>query len=115
MDSKDYFAVNRDNWNDRTKLHIHSEFYDLDSFKLGKESLKSIELNELGNLTGKEMLHLQCHFGLDTLSWARRGVNVTGVDFSNEAISFARKLNDELNLNAKFVCANVYDVPDMEF
>lgn len=111
MDNKDFFRVNQDNWNDRTKLHIDSEFYDLDSFKLGKESLKTIELNELGDLTGKEMLHLQCHFGLDTLSWARRGVNVTGVDFSNEAICFARKLNDELNLNAKFVCANVYDVP----
>ena len=59
----------------------------MDRFKAGKTSLKNIELTELGNVQGKSLLHLQCHFGLDTLSWAREGAKVTGVDFSEEAIN----------------------------
>ncbi|MBP1990996.1 class I SAM-dependent methyltransferase [Paenibacillus eucommiae] len=109
MDS--YRKENQKNWNDRTKLHEKSSFYDLDTFISGRSSLLSVELNELGDLSGKSMLHLQCHFGQDTLSWARRGVKVTGVDFSDQAIQLARSLNETLQLDARFVCSDVYDIP----
>ncbi|KPV59438.1 methyltransferase type 12 [Paenibacillus sp. A3] len=102
---------NRDNWNDRTPVHEQSEFYDLASFLAGRSSLLSVELDELGDVAGKSMLHLQCHFGQDSLSWARLGARVTGVDFAEEAVKLARSLNDKLGLDARFVCANVYDVP----
>lgn len=72
----------------------------------------SIEVGELGDVSGKSLLHLQCHFGLDTMSWARRGASVTGVDFSPEAIRLARLLAAELNLDAKFVESNIYDLPN---
>ena len=76
----------------------------------GKSSLKFIEVEELGDVKGKSMLHLQCHFGQDSLSWARMGAKVTGVDFSDQAISTANLLRDELKLDAKFICSNVYDL-----
>jgi len=58
------------------------------------------------------MLHLQCHFGQDTLSWARLGATVTGIDFSEKAISIAKELAEELNLDATFICSNVYDLKE---
>src|SRR5690606_26746788 len=78
--------------------------------KKGETSLKEIELTELGNVENKKILHLQCHFGMDSLSLSRLGATVTGVDFSEEAIETARKLNDELNLDAEFICCNIYDL-----
>lgn len=78
----------------------------------GAEVLKSIELNGLGDVSGKTLLHLQCHFGQDTLAWARRGATVTGVDFSQNAVNLANSLAQKLNLPAKFVCCNVYDVAE---
>ena len=89
-----------------------SRFYDVDGFKAGKSTLLSIELEELGDVTGKSLLHLQCHFGLDTMSWARLGARVTGVDFSEKAIELARSLSGELGIDARFVLSNVYDLPD---
>ena len=65
---QEYLEANRKNWNERTPIHAASDFYDVAGFKRGKSSLKPIELQELGNVSGKSMLHLQCHFGLDTLS-----------------------------------------------
>jgi SAM-dependent methyltransferase len=109
-DLQPYFIANRESWNKRTAVHASSSFYDLEAFKKGRTSLNKIELDELGEVTGKSMLHLQCHFGMDTLSWARRGARVTGVDFSDEAIKLAREINDELGLDAKFICSNVYDL-----
>ena len=82
-------AIQR-NWNERVPVHAASDNYDLDGFKGGKSGLKSVELDELADVAGKSMLHLQCHFGLDTMSWARLGAKVTGVDFSEEAIALAR-------------------------
>lgn len=72
--------------------------------------LTPIELQEVGSVKGKKMLHLQCHFGMDSLNWARLGAEVTGVDLSDEAIREARQLNDDLGMNAKFICCNVYDL-----
>ena len=81
-------------------------------FKEGKTTLNRLEMEELGNVNGKSLFHLQCHFGLDTLSFARLGAEVTGVDFSTEAISHARRLNDEVGLNAMFIHSDIYDLPD---
>ena len=107
-----YFEENKQSWNKRTAVHKDSAFYDLDSFKKGKSSLNKIELEELGDVKGKTILHLQCHFGMDTMSWAREGAIVTGVDLSDEAINLAKEINTELNLNAKFICSNIYDLAD---
>lgn len=105
-----YFEENKKSWNKRTAVHKDSAFYDLDSFKKGKSSLNRIELEELGDVKGKTLLHLQCHFGMDTMSWEREGAVVTGVDLSDEAISLAKEINNELNLTAEFICCNVYDL-----
>ncbi|MCH8206173.1 MAG: class I SAM-dependent methyltransferase [Chloroflexi bacterium] len=102
----------RRHWNECVPVHARSHFYDVDGFKGGKSSLCSIELEELGDVAGKSMLHLQCHFGLDTMSWARLGAKVTGVDFSEEAIDLARALSRELDIGARFVLSNVYDLSD---
>jgi 2-polyprenyl-3-methyl-5-hydroxy-6-metoxy-1,4-benzoquinol methylase len=107
-----YFEQNRELWDKRTPVHKSSDFYDLEGFLSGKPSLRSIELSELGDVSGKNLLHLQCHFGMDSLDWARRGARVTGIDFSPEAINEARSLNDQIGLDADFICANVYDPVD---
>jgi 2-polyprenyl-3-methyl-5-hydroxy-6-metoxy-1,4-benzoquinol methylase len=107
-----FFEANRKLWNQRTMVHKDSSFYDLPSFLNGKSSLNKIELEELGDVKDKKVLHLQCHFGMDTLSLARMGAKVTGVDLSDTAISEARKLNEQLNLDAEFICCNVYDLKE---
>ena len=107
----DYMKVNRQRWDELVSIHAGSEFYDLASLKAGKTSLHSIELGEVGDVAGKSLLHLQCHFGMDTLSWARLGAKVTGADFSQSAIEFAQSLSQELGIEARFVCSNVYDLP----
>ena len=107
-----YFQRNLEYWNEVTPIHAWSAFYDVDGFRSGKTSLHSIELEELGDVSGKSMLHLQCHFGLDTLSWARMGARVTGVDFSDKAIKLARSLSSELGIEASFINSNVYDLPN---
>ncbi|HEV2762527.1 MAG TPA: class I SAM-dependent methyltransferase, partial [Pyrinomonadaceae bacterium] len=109
--NEDYFKANRTLWDASTAIHERSAFYDVPGFKAGKSSLKPVELEEVGDVRGKSLLHLQCHFGLDTLSWARLGARVTGVDFSPEAVRLARSLAAELNLEARFVLSNVYDLP----
>ncbi len=106
-----YIESNRSLWNGWTRLHAHSAYYDLAGFKAGRSSLQPIELDEVGDVRGKSLLHLQCHFGQDTLSWARRGAQVTGADFSDEAISLARSLSAELQIPARFIHANIYELP----
>ncbi|AZQ43840.1 class I SAM-dependent methyltransferase [Nonlabens ponticola] len=101
--------INRQTWNDRTNAHYSSGFYDSSAFAKAKNSLNSYEINALGNVTGKSVLHLQCHFGQDSLSWAHKGATVTGVDFSETAINKARELSAELKIPAKFVSCNVFD------
>ncbi len=113
MNTKNFIEINRSNWDERVEIHTetHEGFYDIKGFLSGESSLKEIELAELGNVAGKKLLHAMCHFGLDTLSWARSGAEVTGVDFSQEAIAKARELADRANLQADFVCADILELP----
>ncbi len=104
-----YFDTNKATWNEKTKIHVESGMYDLKAFKNGASSLMPYELKALGDVKGKSLLHLQCHFGQDTLSWSRLGANCVGVDISDEGIRFAQKLNEELELDADFVCCNVLE------
>ena len=106
-----YIAINRDCWNARTDHHIESEFYQLDAFINGASSLNTIELDLLGDIKGKKVLHLQCHFGMDTLSLARLGAQVVGVDLSDKAIDKANALTHQLNLDARFICCDLYELP----
>jgi len=108
-----HLQTNLEHWNELTSIHARSAFYDLEGFKAGQSSLKPIEVEELGDVAGKSLLHLQCHFGMDTLSWARRGARVTGVDFSDRAIATARALSQELDLEAAFVCFDIYNLPNV--
>ena len=105
----EWLEANRANWDERVPIHATGEFYDVASFKSGKERLRPFEISEVGDVTGKDLVHLQCHFGIDTLSWARRGARVVGLDFSAPAIEEARRLTVELGLDASFVQADVYD------
>jgi SAM-dependent methyltransferase len=103
---------NRLLWNAWAELHAQSEFYNVAGFRAGGLSLRAIEREEIGGeVAGKRLLHLMCHFGLDTLSWARLGAQVTGVDLSDRAIAIARALSQELNLPAEFVQADVLSLP----
>lgn len=108
-----YFTVNQELWNLRTPFHVASEFYNVAEFMAGRDTIDPITSSILNDLEGKSLLHLQCHFGLDTLSWARRGALATGVDFSAEAIKTARILAEESDLSATFVQANLYDLPQL--
>jgi SAM-dependent methyltransferase len=102
---------NRALWEEWTPIHARSEFYDLESFKRGGIRLRKYEIEEVGPVSGKDLLHLQCHFGIDTLSWARLGAHVTGADFSPRAVALAASLAEELGLDARFLVSNVYDLP----
>jgi 2-polyprenyl-3-methyl-5-hydroxy-6-metoxy-1,4-benzoquinol methylase len=108
----DYIKINKQTWNNKTQVHIDSEFYDNDNFLKGKSTLNSIELEHLGDVKGKTILHLQCHFGQDSLSLARLGAKVTGVDFSEKAIEKAKGFNSKLNLDTEFICCDIYDLPN---
>ena len=107
-----YTESNRHMWDLWTQSHVISQTYDLESFKKGECSLNDPEIKALGDVEGKTMLHLQCHFGMDSLSWARKGAIVTGVDISSESIEFARKLSEQLKIPAKFLQSDVYDLPE---
>lgn len=106
----DYFRINKATWNDKVSVHSESEMYDLKAFRNGKSSLMPYEIEALGIVKGKSLLHLQCHFGQDTLSWSRMGAKCVGVDLSDEGIKLAQQLNEELNLDADFFCCNVLEV-----
>ncbi len=110
MDEKG-MQVNRQMWDQWTQIHLHSEMYRHADFLRGRNSLHALELSELGDVQGQSLLHLQCHFGHDTLSWARLGARVTGVDFSPESIRIAQETSAELNLAGRFICCNLYDLP----
>ena len=108
---KNYLEINRKSWNERVDAHYASEFYDVEGFLKGKSSLNDIELELLGNVEGKKILHLQCHFGQDSISLARMGASVTGVDLSDKAIAKARELAEKTNTDAQFICCDLYDSP----
>jgi SAM-dependent methyltransferase len=110
---QEYIDTNRAWWNERVPVHAGSSFYDLQSFRDGGLTLMPLERRELGDVEGRSLLHLQCHFGLDTLSWARLGARATGVDFSEEGIALARSLSAELGIEATFIHSDVYELPDL--
>lgn len=110
---KDYASINRKWWNSVTSIHASSKLYNLEKFRKGKTSLQRTEIEEVGNVRGKTLLHLLCHFGMDTLSWARRGALVTGVDISESSVRLARKLSRETRVPAKFICSDIYALPDV--
>jgi 2-polyprenyl-3-methyl-5-hydroxy-6-metoxy-1,4-benzoquinol methylase len=107
----DYIKANKELWNKRTGFHVLSEFYNVEAFIKGESSLNAIELDLLGNVKGKKILHLQCHFGQDSLSLARMGAKVTGVDLSDKAIEKAKELSVQLDLDARFICSDLYELP----
>jgi SAM-dependent methyltransferase len=94
------------------KININSDHYSVTDFQNGKEILRDYEINELPNVSGKKLLHLQCHFGQDTLAWARRGAEVTGVDFSFNAIDSANSLAKKMQIPAKFICSDIFELPN---
>jgi len=108
-----YLKSNQEMWDKNAEIHIDSKFYDVEGFKKGRTSLTFIEREELGDVLGKSLLHLQCHFGLDTLSWARLGAHVTGVDFSEKAIELAQSLARDVAIDARFIQSSVYDLPNV--
>ena len=109
----DWLTLNRANWDERVPIHLASPMYDLASLRRGARHLNAIEEAELGPVDGKRVLHLQCHFGQDSLILAGRGADLTGLDFSPAAIAAAQALARELGLaeRARFVLANLYDAP----
>jgi SAM-dependent methyltransferase len=109
----DFLASNRALWDEWTAIHEGSAFYDLEGFKRGGVRIARHEIDEIGPVEGRTLLHLQCHFGIDTLSWARLGARPTGVDFSPRAVALARSLATELGLDARFVESDVYRLPDV--
>ena len=112
MSPPDNQNLNQKLWESWTRINVKSDFYDVEGFKRGGDQLDDVVVNGVGDVQNKTLLHLQCHFGLDTLSWARRGANVVGVDFSEEAIGFARKLASDIDIDARFIHCNIYDLAE---
>ena len=107
----EYLKTNQETWDTWTRYHLGSKFYDIEGFKAGTTTLDPIVLAGPGDVTGKSLLHLQCHFGLDTLKWARRGAIVTGINFSEEGIKAARALAAEVRIPANFIQCDLYNLP----
>lgn len=108
-DASRWRDLNRAFWDERVPAHVASDFYDVAGFKAGADTLEPHEVRMAGDVAGLRVAHLQCHFGLDSLSWARRGASVVGLDFSPTAVATANGLAAELDLDGRFVCADVYD------
>jgi len=109
--TNDFRLINRPLWESWAAINHASANYDVAGFRAGGVRLRQYEIDEVGDVAGKDLLHLQCHFGIDTLSWARLGARVTGVDFSERAIADARALAAEIGQPAMFVCCDVLDLP----
>ena len=110
----EYISANRAVWDRWTREATDSEHHrDVARFRDGNLSLRPIELGEVGDVAGKTLLHLLCNMGCDTLSWARQGAHVTGVDISSAAIEQAQALAAEAGIDARFVCADLYALPDV--
>src|SRR5437764_7986869 len=112
----DWREANRARWDERVAIHTASDYYDQDGFRRVKDVIRAFETAEVGEVTGRSLLHLQCHFGQDTLSWLHRGAaHVVGLDFSEPAVETARELAAELGYGpdrASFVAADVYDAAE---
>ncbi len=112
MGRQDYVNKNRQLWNKRVDVHVQSAFYDNERFLQGKSTLNAIELGLLGDVQGKTILHLQCHFGQDSISLARMGAKVTAVDFSDQAIEKGRLFAAQTDVRVEFICCDIYDLSD---
>jgi SAM-dependent methyltransferase len=108
-----WITANRANWDERVAVHLAPRGYDLTDLRNGRGRLCAIVEPELPPVAGKRVLHLQCHFGRDTLTLAQRGADVVGLDFSAPAIAAAQTLTAELGLtaNARFILSDLYDAP----
>ncbi len=108
--------ANRSNWDDRVPAHLASEFYGVDDFIAGTRNLTQavdFDYAHLGDVRGRSLLHVQCHIGLDTLSWARLGASVTGVDFSERSIEAARDISRRSGVPGRFILADVHEAPEV--
>jgi SAM-dependent methyltransferase len=113
VDNAEAVRANQQLWDEWTRIHEASEFYDLEGFKRGGIRLSDYELEEIGDVRGLELLHLQCHFGIDTLSWARLGARVTGADISQVAVDLATRVAAEIGIpDARFVRSELYELPN---
>ncbi|MGE3961190.1 MAG: class I SAM-dependent methyltransferase [Dehalococcoidia bacterium] len=111
-DHQPYFDANLARWDESVAIHAASQGYDLEGYLRGEKTLYAVETEEVGDVTGRTLLHLQCHFGMDTLNWARLGATVTGLDFSPEAVVRATQLAEEIGItDARFIETNLYDAP----
>ena len=110
---EDYLKINRQTWNKEVPVHVESAFYDNKAFIEGKSSLNEIELSLLDKINGSSVLHLQCHFGQDTISLDRLGARALGVDFSEKAIDAAEQLAAKTNSSARFLCSDIYQLPEV--
>ncbi|MEY9857393.1 2-polyprenyl-3-methyl-5-hydroxy-6-metoxy-1,4-benzoquinol methylase [Catenulispora sp. GAS73] len=112
-DPEKWLEYNRANWDERVPIHVDSQFYDLDSFVAGRETLEPFELTEVGDVRGKSLLHLQSHIGVETLGWARHGAVVTGLDFSQPAMEAAAGLAKRIGVtDSRWVTSNLYDAAE---
>lgn len=102
--------VNRRSWDARVPVHAASRFYDVEAFRAGARPLGRLETEWAGDVDGRRLLHLMCHFGLDTMNWTRLGARAVGVDFSPAAIARAEDLASELGLPTRFVESDVLDL-----
>ncbi|MHA2385112.1 MAG: class I SAM-dependent methyltransferase [Candidatus Thorarchaeota archaeon] len=109
----DFIKANKDMWDDRVDVHKKSKFYDVEGFLKGKQTLDPVELDEVGDVSDKSLLHLMCHFGIDTLSWSRLGARTTGVDFSEKAVKLAGDLSKQIGVDAKFIASDIYKLPEV--
>ncbi len=109
-----FLAANQELWDEWTAVHETSTFYDLDGFRAGGVRIKPYEIEEIGPVDGLTVLHLQCHFGIDTLSWARLGARVTGADFSPAAVALAQRLAGDLGFpEARFIQSTIDKLPEV--
>ncbi len=109
---EEFININKKAWDQMVEVHFQSSFYDNESFLKGRSSLNSIELDLLGSVKGKSILHLQCHFGQDSISLSKLGAKVTAIDFSELAIEKANQLKHLTNSDTTFICCNLYDLPN---
>jgi len=109
---ENYLETNKTSWNERAKLHYNSKFYDNPSFISGRQALPPLDLDLLGDIRHQSAIHLQCHFGQDTISLSRLGAQATGVDISDEAIRLARELTEQCQTDTRFICSDIYSLPE---
>lgn len=108
-------SANQANWDARTPVHLASRFYGLDQDLDPTRWFAPFEWDDLGELVGRDVLHLQCHLGTETIAFARRGARAVGLDFSGASVAAANGIAEKAGLDVTYVQANVYDaVPALE-